>query len=134
METDATPVVERLFSALAKGDVAAVSSLMNDTVRFTTGGRTPISGSADGKQAVFAKMQKIAHLTAGTARLDLVSVTAAGPELALVHARRQARVGHDSVDADVAMVVKVADGVIVEVADVLASSLEDFWRRVAGNA
>jgi hypothetical protein len=103
---------------------------MMDTVRFSTGGRTPISGLADGKTAVFAKMQKIAELTGGTARLQLVSVTAAGPELALVHARRQAQVEHDTVDADVAMVVKVVDDMVVEVSDVLASPLEEFWRRV----
>lgn len=132
MTQTASEIVERLFAALDSGDVATIGLLFADDIRFSTGGTSPISGEARGKAAVLEKMQKIATLTGGTARLELVDVRAAGDELALVHARRHAEADGTAVEADVALVVRVADDAVVEVADVMESRLEKFWSNVAG--
>jgi ketosteroid isomerase-like protein len=128
---NATAVVEEAFAALAAGDVARVGSLMAEDIRFSTGGSSPISGVAEGKEAVFEKMQKIGRLTGGTGRLELVRTLGVGDELVLAHATRHASANGEAVEANVAMVVRVANGAIVEVADVMERRLEDFWTHAA---
>lgn len=131
MTLTAVEVVQRLYAALQSGDLATMDSLLADNIRASTGGFSPISGEAHGKAATFEKMQRLATLTGGTARMELVDVRAVGDELALVHARRHAEADGVTVDGDLAMVVRVANNAVVEIADVMESRLEEFWTTVS---
>ena len=134
MAPNAAMLVEEVFAALAAGDVSGVGALLADDIRFSTGGTGPVSGVAEGKAAVFEKLQTISALTGGTGRFELVRATAVGEELALVHARRYAAANGITVEADVAMVVRADAGSIVEVADVMERRLESFWDQAANAA
>ncbi|SDC75483.1 hypothetical protein SAMN05660690_2419 [Geodermatophilus telluris] len=64
------------YTAFAKGDLAALTELWRDDVRWHEPGHTPVSGDYEGPQAVFAMFGRSMELTENSLRVEPVLLCA----------------------------------------------------------
>src|SRR3989442_7772666 len=69
-------LVERLYAAFDAGDREALKKLIAEDAVWHVPGSTEISGDHRGHEAIFAYFQKLAELSGGTVRAELVDVLA----------------------------------------------------------
>jgi ketosteroid isomerase-like protein len=69
-------LLSHLYEAFDKNDVATLSKLIADDAVWHVPGSTPISGEHRGQTAIFAFFQRLAEMSGGTFRAQLVDVMA----------------------------------------------------------
>src|SRR2546428_11063257 len=69
-------LVERLYAAFDAGDAESLKKLIAEDAVWHVPGSTEISGDHRGHEAIFAYFQKLAELSGGTFRAELVDVLA----------------------------------------------------------
>src|SRR3989441_8868593 len=74
-------LVERLYAAFDAGDAESLKKLIAEDAVWHVPGSTEISGDHRGHEAIFAYFQKLAELSGGTFRAELV-----GPLASDMHA------------------------------------------------
>jgi hypothetical protein len=76
-------LVERLYAAFDAGDKESLKKLIAEDAVWHVPGATEVSGDHRGHEAIFAYLQKLADLSGGTFRAELIDVLAsdmhAGP-------------------------------------------------------
>jgi ketosteroid isomerase-like protein len=108
-------VIRDLYDAFASGDTVVVDRLLADDVTWHAPGTAQHAGVRRGKAELFASMGRLAELTGGTLRSEVVDVLANDRRavvLQLTHAERGRRPAlHDRE----VIVYEVRDGRVVEV-------------------
>src|SRR2546422_8709804 len=69
-------LVERLYAAFDAKDVASLGKLIAEDAVWHVPGTSPVSGDHRGQAAIFPYFQKLAELTDGTFRAELIDVPA----------------------------------------------------------
>ncbi len=69
-------LLSRLYEAFDKNDVATLAKLIAEDAVWHIPGSTPISGEHRGHTAIFAFFQRLAEMSGGTFRAQLVDVMA----------------------------------------------------------
>src|SRR2546428_6445373 len=69
-------LVERLYAAFDAGDREALKKLIAEDAVWHVPGSTEISGDHRGHEAIFAYLAKLAELSGGTFRAELIDVLA----------------------------------------------------------
>ena len=69
-------LVERLYAAFEAGDKEALKKLIAEDAVWHVPGSTEVSGDHRGHEAIFAYLQKLAELSGGTFRAELIDVLA----------------------------------------------------------
>jgi ketosteroid isomerase-like protein len=64
------------YQAFAKGDLAVLEQLMTEDVRWHVAGRTPLSGTYEGRTAVFEFFGKVMELTEGSFQVEPLTLLA----------------------------------------------------------
>ena len=67
-----TEVVNQFYVSLAKGDFEKVSSLLSDDLVWHQPGKGSLSGTYEGKEAVFSHLGKMSELSGGTFAIDQI--------------------------------------------------------------
>ncbi|WP_448638724.1 nuclear transport factor 2 family protein [Geodermatophilus sp. URMC 63] len=102
------------YTAFAKGDLAAMTELFGEDIRWHEPGEGPLSGDYEGPQAVFAMFGRSMELTENSLRVDPV-LLCADDEHGTALVRFTAHRGDRHLDTLVAQVVRFdADGRVAE--------------------
>ena len=64
--------VSQFYTALAQGDLETVGALLSDDLVWHQPGQGALSGTYNGKQKVFAHLERMAQLSNGTFAIDQV--------------------------------------------------------------
>jgi len=64
------------YDAFAKGDLAGLQELMTEDVVWHVAGRTPLSGTYEGRDAVFEFFGRVMELTEGSFRVEPLTALA----------------------------------------------------------
>ena len=64
------------YAAFAKADLAAFDELWDDGIRWHNSGSSQVSGTFEGRQAIFEMFGRLFELTDGTLHLELLSAQA----------------------------------------------------------
>ena len=67
-----TEVVNQFYVSLAKGDFEKVSSLLSDDLVWHQPGKGSLSGTYEGKEAVFSHLGRMSELSGGTFAIDQI--------------------------------------------------------------
>ncbi|MGY1822100.1 nuclear transport factor 2 family protein [Geodermatophilus sp. SYSU D00079] len=81
------PNVQRLedgYAAFAKGDIAALDDLFAEDIRWQEPGRNQLSGTYEGRAAVYQLFGRVMEVTEGSFRLDVRTVLADGDDAVVV--------------------------------------------------
>lgn len=110
------PNVARLregYAAFGKGDLAALDDLFAEDVRWTIPGRGQLSGTYEGRQAVYAMFGRLMELTEGSFRVELRKVFADDTDAVAVVTSTAHR-GDRSTEVVNVHVSRLRDGKVVE--------------------
>lgn len=133
---DNAALVERVFSAFSAGDLDAAYPYYAENLQYHLLNFSPRHTRLyEGREAFFDMRRMIRNVTKDTWSFDIFSVTEAGPELVIVHAASHADYDGRHGGGDWVAVVRVIDGVIVQITDTADTRLDQFWRppaRAAG--
>ena len=66
--------VSQFYTALAQGDLETVGALLSDDLVWHQPGQGALSGTYNGKQKVFAHLERMAQLSNGTFAIDQVDM------------------------------------------------------------
>jgi hypothetical protein len=69
-------LVRGAYEAFAKGDLAALDDVFAEDIRWHEPGRSQMSGTYEGRDAVYAMFGRLMELTEGSFRIDVRSVLA----------------------------------------------------------
>lgn len=125
------PNVERMrqgYEAFAKGDLAALGDLMTDDVRWHVPGRTSLSGTYEGKTAVFEFFGRVMQLTEGSFRAEPLTLLA-DDHYGCTPVRVTAHRGDRHLDVLVLQAGRLEEGRVVEFWDVSTDpdAMEQFF-------
>jgi ketosteroid isomerase-like protein len=109
-----------LFKAMKPGSLADATELFApDAVFHYINPRLPdVQGDYVGMEGIRSFFEKIDTLTAGTFRVEPISVAAMGDELVVMHNRNRLTLQEQSIVTDVVLVWRIVDGRVVEVWDI----------------
>ena len=109
-----------LIKRLDISDIASAAEVFaEDAVFHYFNPRLPdLQGDYVGLAGIGAFFQKLGSLTAGTFRIEPVSVTPVGNELVVVHTRNSLTLEGQEITTDVVVVWRVVDGRVAEVWDI----------------
>ena len=110
------PNVQRMrdgYDAFAKADLAAFDELWDDGVRWHNSGHSQVSGTFEGRPAIFEMFGRLFALTDGTLRVEVLS-TLADDEWGFAAVRVTARRGDRTLDTMDVHTVRLANGKVVE--------------------
>lgn len=102
-------LARRAYEAFGKGDMQTMDELLADDVRWYVSGDSAVSGTYEGKQAVFGFFQQLGEGSGGTFSLDIHDIVANDNHtVALVkaHGEREGR----QIDDNAIHVMHVEDG------------------------
>ena len=121
-------VLRRAYEAFARGDFAALSELLADDVVWHVPGRSPVSGSHHGREALLGYFGRLMELSGGTFKAESHDILASDRHVvSLEHltAQREGKL----LDVELALVVRVGDGRIVEARDYFSdqNAWDEFW-------
>jgi ketosteroid isomerase-like protein len=68
--------LERLYDAFGRGDMEAVGAWFTDDIAWRVNGPSPVAGSYEGPDAVFAFFGRMMDQYEGTLRVDVTSMVA----------------------------------------------------------
>lgn len=104
-------LAERAYTAFGAGDMQTLDELIADDANWHVAGTSAISGTYEGKQAVFGVFQQLAEQTDGTFALDVHDIIADDRHtvvLLTMHAERHGR----RIDDDGVHVMHITDGAV----------------------
>lgn len=109
-----------LFKAMKPGSLADATELFApDAVFHYINPRLPdVQGDYVGMEGIRSFFEKIDTLTAGTFRVEPISVAAMGDELVVMHNRNRLTLQEQSIVTDVVLVWRIVDDRVVEVWDI----------------
>jgi len=109
-----------LIERLDIRDIAAAADVFADDVVFHyfNPRRPELQGDYVGLAGIRAFFEKIGAISAGTFRIEPVSVTPVGDELVVVQTRNSLTLGGHPITMDVVVVWRIVDGRITEVWDI----------------
>jgi ketosteroid isomerase-like protein len=110
------PNVQRMregYDAFAKGDLAAFDDLWDDDVRWHNSGHSQVSGTFEGRPAIFEMFGRLFEITEGSLRLEVLSTLADDAwGFAAVHV--SGRRGDRTLDVMDVHTVRLTNGRVVE--------------------
>ena len=101
------------YEAFAKGDFAALDDLFDEDIRWTIPGRGPLSGTYEGRRAVYDLFGRMFELTEGSFRVEPRTIFADDTDAVTV-AVATAHRGQKSTEILVAHIARLRDGRVVE--------------------
>ena len=112
LEDDVTRV-ESGYAAFARGDMTALAEVLAPDVEWVIGGRTSLSGTYRGRDAVFGFLGRALAATDGTLEVRLRTLAEPEPGLVLALVRLVAQRDGRSYDEPAVQQVQVRDGLVV---------------------
>ena len=101
------------YEAFGKGDFAALDDLFAEDIRWTIPGRSQLSGTYEGRQAVYDMFGRLFEVTEGSFRVEPRKIFADDTD-AVVVATSTAHRGQTSVEILNAHICRLREGRIVE--------------------
>lgn len=111
----ATDVIARYGAAVAEGDMAALAATLHDDVVWHQPGRNQLSGDHVGPDAVIAHLGRFMELSAGTFRLETLSVAETGSLVATTVRFSASRDGRPELDQSGVDVFRIEGERIAEI-------------------
>lgn len=115
MSTENIEIVARYFAAVAAGDLDTVGRLLADGLIWHQPGKGSLSGTYDGKGAVFALLGSFMERSAGSFRIDHVGTLMDNGDLVSAYIHFAAEGGSRSMAMNGVDLLRVEGGQIVEV-------------------
>jgi ketosteroid isomerase-like protein len=121
-------VLRRAYEAFARGDFAALSELLADDVVWHVPGSSPVSGSHHGREALLGYFGRLMELSGGTFKAESHDILASDRHVVSLEHLTAEREGK-LLDVELALVVRVGDGRIVEARDYFSdqNAWDEFW-------
>ncbi len=107
--------LRELYAAFASSDMATIDHLLADDVTWHAPGVAQHAGIRRGKAELFASMRRLAELTAGTLRSDLVDVLANDKRAVVLQMTRAEREGRPALNDREVIVFELSGGRITVV-------------------
>lgn len=109
-----------LFKGMKPGNLTTATELFApDAVFHYINPRLPdIQGDYVGMDGIRSLFEKIGAVTAGTFRVEPISISAMGDELVVMHNKNRLTLQGQSIETDVVLVWRIVDGRVVEVWDI----------------
>ena len=108
-------IVRELYAAFAGADMPTIDRLLADDVTWHAPGTAQHAGVRRGKAELFESMGRLAELTAGTLRSEVVDVLANERHAVVLQVTRGEREGRSPLHDREVIVYELRDGRIVEV-------------------
>jgi ketosteroid isomerase-like protein len=108
-------MVRKLYEAFASADMATVDELLADDVTWHAPGTGQHAGVRRGKAELYASMSRLAELTAGTLRSEVVDVLANDGRAVVLQLTRGQRDGRAALQDREVIVYELLDDRVVEV-------------------
>ncbi len=108
-------VLRDLYDAFASGDMAVMDGLLADDVAWHAPGKAQHAGVRRGKPELFASMGRLAELTGGTLRSEVVDVLANDQRAVVLQVTRAERNGRPALHDREVIVYELRDGRVIEV-------------------
>lgn len=105
-------LVRKGYEAFSSGDMDTMSEVMAPDVVHETPGSNQVSGERKGQSEVFARFGKLAELTGGTVKVELLDVRAEGDDRVVARHRATAEREGKKLDVGQTIVFTVVDGKI----------------------
>ena len=122
--------IRSLFAAFRSGDVAAISSIVDERIVWRFPGRDgKLAGEHRGRDAVFAFLGSVMQLTNGTFHLDLEDVVADDRHAVAFFRGHGSRDGK-TLDNPTCLKMRLENGKVVEVWEFVWNLFEvdEFWK------
>ena len=109
-----------LFKGMKPGNLADATELFApDAVFHYINPRLPdIQGDYVGMDGIRSFFEKIGEVSAGTFRVEPISIAAMGDELVVMHNKNRLTLQEQPIETDVVLVWHIVDGRVVEVWDI----------------
>jgi ketosteroid isomerase-like protein len=107
-------LARRGYAAFAAGDMATLDDLFADDIVWHVGGRGPLSGDHEGKEAVMAYFGRLAQETGGNFRIELHDMLANDEHVVALTAASAERQGKSLDNARGVQVFHIRDGKVTE--------------------
>ena len=107
-------LARRGYAAFAAGDMATLDDLFADDIVWHVGGRGPLSGDYEGKEAVIAYFGRLAQETGGNFRIELHDMLANDEHVVALTAASAKRQGRSLDNARGVQVFHIRDGKVTE--------------------
>lgn len=126
-ETD-IKTLRSAYDAFGRGDLDAVAAAFSPDIVWQEAGRSPVSGTYKGRDAVFGLFGRLFELSEGTFKVELHDVTASDDHLVGL-AKLSGTRGGKSLTWNEAHIWHFKNGVAVEFwnAPVEAAEVDEFW-------
>lgn len=108
-------VIRDLYAAFATGEMAIVDGLLADDVMWHAPGSAQHAGVRRGKPELYASMGRLAELTGGTLRSEIVDVLANDQRAVVLQLTRAERDGRPALHDREVIVYELRGGRVIEV-------------------
>lgn len=108
-------IIRGLYDAFQSGDMAAVDRLLADDVTWHAPGTAQHAGVRRGKAELYASMGRLAELTSGTLRSEVVDVLANDRRAVVIQRTRAQRDDRPELDDRELIEYELRDGRVTEV-------------------
>lgn len=108
-------IIRGLYDAFQSGDMAAVDRLLSDDVTWHAPGTAQHAGVRRGKAELYASMGRLAELTSGTLRSEVVDVLANDRRAVVIQRTRAQRDDRPELDDRELIEYELRDGRVTEV-------------------
>ncbi|MFP3579043.1 nuclear transport factor 2 family protein [Arthrobacter sp. fls2-241-R2A-200] len=121
-------IVRRGFEAFNSGDMAALGELFTDDAVWHVGGNNVLSGTKQGRDAIFAYFGELGSRTQGRFHAEVQDIVG-GDSHTVSIVRTQATNGDKSVDVPTVITFVLRDGKVTEGHEYSddTGKLDDFW-------
>jgi hypothetical protein len=108
-------VIRDLYDAFASGEMSVVDRLLADDVTWHAPGTAQHAGVRRGKAELLASMGRLAALTGGTLRSEVLDVLANDRRAVVLQVTRAQRAGRPALHDREVIIYELRDGRVVEV-------------------
>jgi ketosteroid isomerase-like protein len=108
-------IIRSLYDAFRSGDMATVDRLLADDVTWHAPGNAQHAGVRRGKAELYASMGRLAELTTGTLRSEVVDILANERRAVVIQRTLGHRDGRPDLDDREVIVFELRDGRVAEV-------------------
>ncbi|HEX8071351.1 MAG TPA: nuclear transport factor 2 family protein [Pyrinomonadaceae bacterium] len=121
-------VLRRAYEAFLRGDFDTLGEVFAPDITWHVPGRSQVAGAHRGRDAVFAYFGRLMELSGGTFRPDPRDIAASDAHAVSLEHLSAVRAGR-TLDVDLALVVRVQNGQIVEARDYFSdqAAWDEFW-------
>ena len=116
------------YAAFNKADIAALTDLFAEDVKWHSPGRGVMAGDYEGRDATFAYFGQLHELTSGTFRANLSSLVAEG-DTVIGRQTNTATRGNKELKGNVCLAFEMRDGKVVEASEYQYDlyGWDEFW-------